>query len=142
MGLAYFVGYERRSFGSLVSLLRENRVTQVVDVRENASSRRAGFSADELRESLLREGIGYRHLPELGCREADRRALRHGGSREGFYAAYRTRLAGEEDAFRELVTLVEGDATAILCTEREARDCHRFVLAERLASLGWAVRFL
>ena len=60
------VGYEGRSVDELVDALVEAGVSVLVDVRENAISRKRGLSKRLLAEKLEARGITYVHEPTLG----------------------------------------------------------------------------
>ena len=60
------VGYEGRTPAEMVALLRAQRVSRVLDIRELPLSRRRGFSKTALAERLRKAGIEYRHLRFAG----------------------------------------------------------------------------
>ena len=60
------VGYQGRSVGELIDVLRQGGVEVLVDVRLNPISRKPGFSKNPLSQALAEAGIGYRHERELG----------------------------------------------------------------------------
>ena len=63
------IGHSTRSIGEFISLLQENNINAIVDVRQFPGSRRyPQFSQANLSASLAEEGIEYFHLPELGGR--------------------------------------------------------------------------
>ena len=105
----------------------------LVDVRAIAASRRPGFSKTALANGLAEAGIGYLHLRALGTPAAGRAA-----ARAGKVAEMRTIYAGQLETTEALVALEQlldaaGERrAALLCYEREAADCHRSMLAERM----------
>jgi uncharacterized protein (DUF488 family) len=132
----YAWGYQGRNIEDLVRLVRYHGIQQLLDVRENASSKKAGFSAEELAKELSRIGVAYIHLSELGCRRESRRALWRGEARESFLEDYRRELAVRPHAFADLVRRIQGTRTLLLCLEKDSSRCHRAVLVERLRAEG------
>ena len=139
MDRVFTLGYEGRTLQELVGLLDRLGVRQVADVRENPWSRRPGLDRDTLARILEERGVGYRHFGALGCRFEARTALRRGGDFAPYAEAYREHLRGAERVVRDLEAFLREAPTAVLCTERRAEECHRLVLAERLAADGFRV---
>ena len=72
------IGYEGRQLDEFIAELVGRRVEVVFDVRENAISRKPGFSKRRLGEALAVAGIEYRHLSSLGNPRSNRDAFRAG----------------------------------------------------------------
>src|SRR5437879_2982727 len=60
-------GYEGLDIDIFIARLKQVRIRSIVDVRELPLSRKNGFSKSALAEHLRIAGIGYLHLPALGC---------------------------------------------------------------------------
>lgn len=134
------LGYEKRTIDEVLELLEEHDVSLVADVRQNAVSRKPGFSKMRLSHALNDAGIGYVHLPDLGCTRTMRAAKRDDAiDRDEYVAAYREHLGVHEDAYDHLASLARNQVVAALCMERRIEDCHRQVLVERLRSDGFDV---
>jgi uncharacterized protein (DUF488 family) len=130
------LGYEGRDLPEVLEILRRHAVEQVLDVRDNASSKKAGFAEEDLKEALAGIGVAYAHLSELGCAKESRHALWRGGDEQLFREEYRRRLAERPEAFDDLVRRVRSARTLVLCLERDPARCHRAVLTERLQAEG------
>jgi len=65
----YTLGYEGLDVAAFIACLKRAAVRQGVDVRENPSSRKPGFSRRALAGALLAQGVEYLHVVELGCRD-------------------------------------------------------------------------
>ncbi len=139
---AFTVGYEGRSLSEVLSLLVRHDIHQVVDVRENAASRKPGFSGDELRATLGTLGMKYVHFPRLGCAASARHAFWEGGGEGEFRTEYRERIARRPEEITELLRAVRSSPSVLLCLEREAPRCHRWLLADRLRENGLEVEDL
>jgi Domain of unknown function DUF488 len=127
------VGYERhRHAAAFASLLRRVRVERLIDVRELPISRRRGYAKTALSEALAVEGIEYVHMRALGNPKQFRDLYKSGRVREG-RAAYERHLLDEHtDALRELVPLLEGRRSVLMCVEHDAAICHRAVIFDAL----------
>jgi uncharacterized protein (DUF488 family) len=135
-------GYQGREVAELLETLRQHGIEQVLDVRENSSSRKPGFSGDELQRVLTGVGVAYAHLPQLGCERDSRHLLWRGGPHESFVVAYRRHLTEHPEAYVGLRDRIGSSTTLLLCLERDADQCHRGVLAERLRRDGLWVQDL
>lgn len=128
------VGYEGRDVEELVTLLVEEQVTVLLDVRLNAISRKRGFSKTRLGEALADAGITYRHSRSLGNPQDNREPFRAGDTSRGL-AGFRGVLTSE-DAVEEidrLVGLLAERRVAVLCFEREHARCHRQAVVDAAA---------
>jgi uncharacterized protein (DUF488 family) len=114
-------------------------VEGVLDVRGHPSSRKPGFSSHEIGCAAAFWGIRYTSAPRLGCSPDSRIRLRRTGDRATFRREYLRHLGRSPEVQSRLLGLVAAPALAILCTEREAEDCHRFVLAEWMEARGYEV---
>jgi len=141
------VGVYQSSLEDFLDTLRRHRVAMVVDVRQRRGVRGREYAwANSLRlqAALAQAGIQYRHLRELApttelrqlqYQEDDR--LRVGKrSRVELAEEYRRRYLEEVLDRVDLGAILESlpdDATsALLCVERDARACHRSLIAARL----------
>jgi uncharacterized protein (DUF488 family) len=133
----FTVGYERTTLAGLIAGLEENGVSLVIDTRDVANSRRAGFSKKLLAASLDEHGISYIHLRALGTPKAGREANRAGRIDE-FWRIYEASFQRPEAqlALLEAADLVREQPTALLCFCGDARKCHRHRIAEALEEKG------
>jgi uncharacterized protein (DUF488 family) len=135
-------GYQGRDLDQLLRAVRASRIELVVDVRERATSRKPGFAAQALKESLSAIGVAYVHLPELGCPSESRHALWRQGDVDPFFESYRRRLAEHPGALPGLLLRLRSARSLLLCLERDPSRCHRAVLVERLRVEGFAAEEL
>lgn len=140
--VVFTLGYQRRRLEEVLEIVRQNAVEQVVDVRENARSRKPGFSSPELRAAFGAVGIRYTHLPELGCASVARHELWRGGGAQTFLEEYRRRLSDRPRALEILVERTRSARTLLLCLERDPGRCHRAVLSEELRARGFSTQDL
>ncbi len=138
----FTLGYQGRGLPEVLEAVQRHGVEQLLDVRDNAASKKPGFAAPELDRALAKVGVSYAHLPELGCRMESRHALWRGGAREPYLEEYRRRLRDRPQAFADLVRRVRSARTLLLCLERDPSRCHRAVLGEKLREEGLFTRDL
>jgi len=128
----FTIGYEQTPAKAVLDELEQAGVTLLVDVRAIASSRRPGFSKNQLAAGLDARGISYLHLRGLGTPKEGREAARSGkyALLHKIYAAHlKTPRAREE--LDELSALVKkAGPVCILCYERDHTHCHRQWIAE------------
>ncbi len=128
----FTIGYEQTPPKAVLDELEQAGVKLLVDVRAVASSRRPGFSKNQLAAGLDARGISYLHLRGLGTPREGRQAARSGkfDALHRIYAAHlKTPQAREE--LDELSSLVKKSGpVCILCYERDHTHCHRQWIAE------------
>lgn len=131
------IGYEGATLVDFISTLLEAGVEQVVDVREIAQSRRPGFSKTALRTALSEVGIDYHHIRQLGDPKHGREAAR-AGQIDLFRAIFSAHmdLPASQDALKNAIVLANEKKSALVCFERDPKNCHRTIVAERMAKLG------
>lgn len=134
----FTIGYERATQAGLIEALQRHGVKTLIDVRDVANSRRAGFSKRLLAASLDEGGIDYIHLRALGTPKAGREANR-AGRMEEFRVIYAAALERPEAqlALLEAADLIADRPTALLCFCGDGAKCHRNIIAEALEAKGF-----
>lgn len=129
-GRIYSVGYEGMTLDALVDRLAGARVSVLVDVRLNPTSRKPGFSRRRLSEALGAAGIEYIHEKELGNPPDNRDSFRLGDGEAGRSRMRSILDNGAGDALDRVIELASSQWIAVLCVEREAQRCHRDVITD------------
>lgn len=131
------IGYEKVGVPDFIAALKAARIKTLIDVREVANSRRAGFSKKALAASLDAAGIAYVHLKALGTPKAGREAARKGDVKT-MHRIFEARLAEPESqlALVEAADLAKRGRACLMCLEHDWRDCHRAIVARRLEDFG------
>lgn len=131
----YTIGYEKVGQADFVAALKAAKIKTLVDVREVANSRRAGFSKKSLAAALDEAGIAYIHMKPLGTPELGREAARRGDAKT-MARIFEAKLAEPESqlALAEAADLAKRGRTCIMCLEHDWRDCHRAIVARHLKS--------
>ena len=125
----YTVGYEGLDIDSFLSLLAENDIETVVDVREMPLSRKPGFSKKSLASVLNLSGREYVHMVDLGCPKLVRDRYREDGNWKRYTEGFMKHLKTQDDAIAELSALAATSNCALLCYEADSNFCHRSMVA-------------
>jgi uncharacterized protein (DUF488 family) len=143
MTRVYSVGHSNLAADAFLALLRDAGIGALADVRRVPASRRyPHFARGPLTAALEEAGITYLWLGDgLGGRLEPTRARDaspNAALRDPALRAYAD--AQETPAFqRDLAALLELAArvpTAVMCAERDWRQCHRQILADVLVARG------
>jgi uncharacterized protein (DUF488 family) len=136
----FTLGHSDLSLEGFVEILGRSSVRLVADVRSNpASARFPWFERHALATELERRGLFYRWFRELGGRrpatpgEERHQALPDPGLRR-YAAAMNTAVFDKSCA--ELLGLAASTVAVVLCAERDFRQCHRQLLADKLLLSG------
>ena len=125
----YTVGYEGLDIDSFLSLLADNDIETVVDVREMPLSRKPGFSKKSLASVLNLSGREYVHMVDLGCPKLVRDRYREDGNWTRYTEGFMKHLKTQDDAIAELSALAATSNCALLCYEADSNFCHRSMVA-------------
>src|SRR6201987_1528486 len=91
------IGHSTRNIDVFISLLEENGIKVLVDVRSLPGSKRyPQFNKETLTESLNAHGIRYEHFPELGGRRKPKPDSRNTSWRKASFRGYADHMETEE----------------------------------------------
>ena len=134
------IGHSTRKIERFTSLLEENGIKLVADVRGLPGSKRyPQFNKEALAQSLRERGIGYEHLPDLGGRRKPKPDSRNTAWRNASFRGYGDYMETEEfhKGVRRLLDLAnETGRTAIMCAEAVWWRCHRALISDYLKAQG------
>src|SRR5947207_11785192 len=115
------IGHSTRSIEDFISLLEENGIKLVADVRMFPESKRyPQFGREALAKSLRESGIRYEHFPELGGRRKPNPNSKNTAWRNEMFRGYADYMETEDfrNGTARLVDLAEKSGpTAIMCAE-------------------------
>lgn len=133
MSVVYTIGYEATDISRFVKTLKAVGIKRLADVRAVAVSRKAGFSKKGLAARLEKNGIKYSHFVALGDPKPGRDAARAGDFKL-FRAIYgkQFRTSEAQDDLQKLLNFVRAEPTCLLCFERNPKQCHRNIVANRV----------
>ena len=134
------IGHSTRAIDEFISLLEENEIKLLADVRAwPGSMRYPQFNKDALAESLNAHGIGYQHFPELGGKRKSKPDSRNTAWRNASFRGYADYMETEQfqkGMERLLDVAVKAGAIAIMCAEAVWWRCHRSLIADYLKARG------
>ena len=137
------IGYERTGVPGFIAALKHAKIKTLIDVREIANSRRAGFSKHVLAASLEKAGIAYVHMKPLGTPKPGRMAARRGDTKTMHkYIEAKLDTPESQLALREVADIAGKHRTVLLCLEHDWKICHRTNVAKRLAKMGFKAEHL
>lgn len=135
----YTVGHSNRTLEEFLSVLKENDIRQVADVRVIPRSRRFPYFCDDnLERSLAEAGIGWRHFEALGGMRKPRKDSPNQGWESEAFRGYADYMATHhfDKALRELLDCAGRAPTAVMCAEARPSRCHRRLIADALRVRG------
>ncbi len=132
----YTIGFTQKRAETFFELLRQNGVQRLVDIRVSPDGQLSGFAKkDDLPYFLerLAAGCEYVHLPELAPTKEILKDYRADGDWERYVQRFEA-LMDE----RQVPDILERDefeavSSCLLCSEPTPEQCHRRLVAERLA---------
>jgi uncharacterized protein (DUF488 family) len=135
--IIYTIGFTQKRAETFFERLRTNGVQKLVDIRVNPHGQLAGFARKEDLPYFLRHlagGCDYVHLPELAPTKEILKAYRA----DHDWPRYAARFEALMDERNIPVALSQDDfqsqACCLLCSEATPEQCHRRLVAERLAA--------
>jgi uncharacterized protein (DUF488 family) len=134
------IGHSTRPIGEFISLLEENGIKLLADVRLLPGSKRyPQFNKEALADSLGKVGIRYEHFPELGGRRKPRKDSPNTAWRNESFRGYADYMETEEfdKGLKELLDLAaDTGPAAIMCAEAVWWRCHRSLISDYLKAQG------
>ena len=132
----YTAGYQGIDIATFVAELQQERIQQVVDVRELPLSRKKGFSKTSFSEQLHKSGIAYLHLPALGCPKPIRDRYRIDQDWDLYTRDFLAYLRGQRATVKELAQLSSSTNVCLVCFESDFNMCHRKYVAQAARRFG------
>ncbi|AVH54833.1 MULTISPECIES: DUF488 domain-containing protein [Streptomyces] len=134
------VGHSTRDFDEMLTMLRNNDITCLVDVRSFPWSRKfPHWNQSEIIDALPPD-IGYRWIPKLGGRRHTPKDVPsvNGAWRIKAFRDYADYMDSGEfaEGLNELLELAEHERPAIMCSEAVPRRCHRRLITDALIVAG------
>lgn len=131
------IGHSTHPLEEFIHLLQAYGVTRVVDVRTIPRSRRnPQFNRESLARSLNSAGISYSHLSGLGGFRRPRADSPNTGWRNAAFRGFADYMQTPEftDNLQTLLELARVGRVALMCAEALPGRCHRFLIADALAT--------
>ena len=136
----YTVGYQGLSIDGFLNLLLRRGIQVLVDIRHVPMSRVYGFHSSTLGRHCTSVGIEYLSERDLGVPKGVREAYWSTGDHGAFKAAYSEIVRRNVGSMKRVAGQMRESATAVMCVEASAHECHRRLLAAALVhetGLDW-----
>ena len=134
------VGHSARDFDEMLAILRNNEITQLVDVRAFPSSRKFPQWNQPAIIDALPPDIEYRWIPKLGGRRHTPKGVpsANGAWQVKAFRDYADYMDSDEfrEGLNELLELAEHGRPAIMCSEAVPWRCHRRLITDALIVAG------
>ena len=131
----YTIGFTKKSAERFFELLEENQIGRLIDIRLRPGGQLAGFAKQDDLAYFLRELIGceYHHFEFLAPSEDILKTYRQDKDWDRYERQFEA-LMDERDVLDRLdhAFFAEGPC-CFLCSEDKPDQCHRRLVAERLA---------
>ena len=133
----YTIGFTQKSAETFFELLRRHGIRRVVDIRLNPGGQLSGFARQNdlpFFLSRLVEGCQYVHVPELAPTKEILNDYRSDSDWPRYEMRFETLM--EERGIPEALSRGEFEelTCCLLCSEPAPEQCHRRLVAERLAA--------
>jgi len=135
----YSIGYEGKTIDVFLDQLTKKNIKQVIDVRDNAISRKNGFSKKAFKAALESKDIQYVNLREMGAPKDIRQYLKETGNFKEFIKKYSKHFRQNKNTFSQLLSLCNERTSALVCFEAKFYECHRQVIASELGKNYFSV---
>jgi len=131
----YTIGFTQKTAQQFFELLAKNGVQCLVDIRLHPDGQLAGFSKKGDLGYFLKHLIGcdYLHVDQLAPTDEIMKAYRSDKNWSKYETAFKALL--DQRGIPETLdrSLFEGKTCCLLCSEQKPEQCHRRLVAERLA---------
>ncbi len=132
MKTLFTIGYTQKSLREFVTLLKNNNIEKLIDIRLKNKSQLAGFAKGEDLKFLLKDllGIKYSYQPLLAPTEEMLKKYRADKNWDDYVTSF-THLMQKRDMLNILKReMLDADRVCLLCSEDVPKQCHRRLLAE------------
>jgi len=132
----YTIGFAQKTAKEFFTVLKNNRVRKLIDIRLNNTSQLAGFAKKQDLEYFLNEicNIKYLHEPDFA---PAKEMLDSYKKKEISWSVYEERYLDllSQRCIAQKIAPKELDMSCFLCSEPKSKFCHRRLLAEYLKSI-------
>lgn len=136
--LLYTIGFTKKSAQEFFETLKLNRIRQVIDVRLNNSSQLAGFTKGNDLKYFLKQliDVDYTHRPDLAPSKSILDGYKNKVISWEDYENLFEELMLERGSIESIISDLKNnfDSICFLCSEPDADNCHRRLVAEAISS--------
>ena len=133
----YTIGFTQKTAQEFFDLLRNNGIRRLIDIRINPTGQLSGFAKQEDLPYFLREladGCEYIHMPTLAPTKEMLKTYR--ADNDWPHYVFRFEQLMDDRNIPGAMNKVEFEAipSCLLCSEATPEQCHRRLVAERMAA--------
>jgi uncharacterized protein (DUF488 family) len=142
MNEIFTIGHSTRSEEEFFSLLQQNNIKALADIRRFPFSRRyPHFNGELLAKSCAEKDIKYFHFESLGGRRKAVVDSKNFAWKNDAFRGYADYQETEEyhNAINELLKIAIEIPTCYMCSEAVWWRCHRALVSDDLKRRGWKV---
>ena len=141
MGRVFTIGHSNSNWSDFTSILKDNHVELLVDVRRYPGSRACPqFNKEQMITYLQKKSVSYVHIEKIGRRnKLDAKGDRHNDNNTGWrnksfraYANYMATTSFREGMNELLLLMKKYSRLAIMCAKAVPWRCHRRMIADYL----------
>ncbi|OGG12810.1 hypothetical protein A3D77_07175 [Candidatus Gottesmanbacteria bacterium RIFCSPHIGHO2_02_FULL_39_11] len=129
----FTTGYQGETIHEFIQKITTKNIEAIIDIRENPTSRKPGFSKNALQRRLDSVGIDYYHFQELGTPKPLRNLLAHSQNYNQFFEEYKQFLPEFQDALDDIIEIGSNKRICLLCFEKDPHYCHRKIVANLIS---------
>ncbi len=133
----YTIGFTQKRAETFFTLLRQHDIRRLVDIRVSPDGQLSGFAKkDDLPYFLSRlaDGCTYVHMPELAPSKEILREYREDGNWARYVERFESLMSARNIPISLDRAAFEAQDSCLLCSEPTPKQCHRRLVAERLAA--------
>jgi len=133
------IGHSTHPLDEFVALLKDNKVTHLLDVRTVPRSRRnPQFNRETLPEELNAVGIRYTHMAGLGGLRHTHSDSVNTGWRNRSFRGYADYMQTQEFVgnMEQVIAYAQENICALMCAEAVPWRCHRSLIGDALLVRG------
>lgn len=125
------IGFAKKPLRTFVKLLKDAKVTTLVDIRLNNTSQLAGFAKkNDLAYIMELVGIKYVHEPEMAPTEDILKTYKKNELTWSEYEVAYLNLLKKRNILELAKKQMFNETICLLCSEDKPHHCHRRLLAE------------
>lgn len=127
----FTIGHSNHSIKDFVTIVKNNHINCIIDVRSSPySAYSSQFNREYLNDYLKRESIRYIYMGDsLGARYENKNLLFSNGKVDFSKVCLTQKFI---DGIKRVIDgLKKGFRIALMCSEKNPFDCHRFVLVSK-----------
>jgi uncharacterized protein (DUF488 family) len=131
----YTIGFTRKTAERFFQLLKANGIKRLIDVRLKPGGQLAGFAKQDDLAYFLRElaGCEYHHFDFLAPSDDILAAYRQDKDWRSYERRFEALMDGRDALGRLDPAFFAHKACCLLCSEDTPEQCHRRLVAERMA---------